>query len=179
MKHALNILRLILTLVSCKNQSNSELNKATPEKSTEVETLKFRQIIFGMYCGECDENCAPIFRLIMDKNAPTLSADFEDSYFNLESKLEFKTDLNQEKELKIANEIAENIPETLYNWKSEKERFGCPDCTDGCGYYLEFIKENGDLKVFDLDDFEETENIPKEVLEFTHFLADRIKLLTE
>ena len=121
MKHALNILLLILTLVSCKNQSNSELNKATPEKSTEVETLKFRQIIFGMYCGECDENCAPIFRLIMDKNAPTLSADFEDSYFNLESKLEFKTDLNQEKELKIANEIAENIPETLYNWKSEKE----------------------------------------------------------
>jgi hypothetical protein len=179
MKHALNILLLILTLVSCKNQSNSELNKATPEKSTEVETLKFRQIIFGMYCGECDENCAPIFRLIMDKNAPTLSADFEDSYFNLESKLEFKTDLNQEKELKIANEIAENIPETLYNWKCEKERFGCPDCTDGCGYYLEFIKENGDLKVFDLDDFEETENIPKEVLEFTHFLADRIKLLTE
>ena len=34
MKHALNILLLILTLVSCKNQSNSELNK--PELKAEI-----------------------------------------------------------------------------------------------------------------------------------------------
>jgi len=179
MKHSLNILLLILTLVSCKNQSNSELNKATSGKSTEVETSKFRQIIFGRYCGECDQNCAPMFRLIMDKKEPTLSADFQDTYFNLENKFEFNTDLNQDEKLKIANEIAEKIPETLYNWKTDKERFGCPDCTDGCGYYLEFIKKNGDLKIFDLDDFEETKNIPKEVLEFTRFLAERIDKLTE
>jgi hypothetical protein len=179
MKHILNILLLILTLVSCKNQSNTELNIDTADKKAEVESLRFRQIIFGMYCGECDENCAPMFRLIMDKNEPTLSADFEDNYFNLESKLEFKTDINQENKLKIANEIAERIPKTLYNWETAKERFGCPDCLDGCGYYLEFIKDNGDSKIFDLDDSVETENIPKEVIEFTNFLAERIDKLIE
>ena len=120
-----------------------------------------------------------MFRLKMDKKDPTLSADFEDTYFNLENKFEFNTDLNQEKKLKIANEIAERIPETLYNWKTGKEKFGCPDCTDGCGCYLEFIKNNGDLKIFDLDDFEDTENIPREVLEFTRFLDERIDKLTE
>ncbi|MDH7912318.1 hypothetical protein [Winogradskyella sp. SYSU M77433] len=179
MKQALNILLLILTFVSCRNESNSELNKATSDKNLEVETSKYRQIIFGRYCGECYENCAPMFRLIMNKNKPTLTADFEDTYFNLESRLEFNTNIIQEEKLKIANEIVEKIPEALYKWKTDKERFGCPDCTDGCGYYLEFIKKNGDLKIFDLDDFEETENIPKKVLEFTHFLAKRIDKLTE
>ena len=179
MKHALNLLLLILTLVSCKNQSNSELNVNTSEKNIETETLKFREIIFGRYCGECEESCAPMFLLKMEKKELYLWADFEDKYFSLQNKREFKTDLNQKKNISIAVEIAEKIPETLYNWKTGKETFGCPDCTDGCGYYLEFIKENGDLKIFDLDDFEETENIPKEVLEFTHFLAKRINKLTE
>ena len=43
MKHALNILLLILTLVSCKNQSNSELNKSEFKDEiirTEKEELK-------------------------------------------------------------------------------------------------------------------------------------------
>ncbi|WP_179315353.1 hypothetical protein [Winogradskyella undariae] len=179
MKHALNILLLILTLISCKNQSKSELKETSSDSKTEAESIKFRQIIFGRYCRECDESCAPMFRLTFDKKEPTLTADFEDTYFSLENKVEFKTDLNQENKLEIAYEIVNKIPETLYNWKTDKERFGCPDCTDGCGYYLEFITKNGDLKTFDLDDFEETENIPKEVLEFTHFLAERINKLIE
>ena len=166
-------------MVSCKNQSKSKLNEVTSDKKIVTKTLKFKQVIFGRYCGECDENCATMFRLIMDKNNPILSADFEDTYFNLENKIEFKTELKQERKLKIAAEIVEEVPEILYNWKTEKEKFGCPDCTDGCGYYLEFIKENGDIKIFDLDDYVETDNIPKEVLEYTHFLAERIDRLTE
>tara|TARA_R110002126_G_scaffold291172_1_gene450673 strand:- start:1585 stop:2175 length:591 start_codon:yes stop_codon:yes gene_type:complete len=38
MKHTLNILLLILTLVSCKNQSNSELNKV--ELKTEIAQIE-------------------------------------------------------------------------------------------------------------------------------------------
>lgn len=149
------------------------------KSSIESESLKFKQVVFGRYCGECDENCAPMFRLLMDKKEITLSADFEDTYFNLKNNLEFKTDINQEKKLQVANEIVSKIPKTLYNWKTDKEIFGCPDCDDGCGYYLTFIKENGESKTFELDNFLETENIPKDVLEFTHFLAEKIKLLTK
>ena len=95
-------------MISCKNQS-----------STELETSKFKQIIFGRYCGECNGICAPMFRLIINQKEPTLYADFNDTYFNLEHRTEFNSDLNQEQKLEIANEIAEKIPDTLYNWETD------------------------------------------------------------
>ncbi len=42
MKHALNILLLILTLISCKNQSNSELNKG--ELITEITQIENKEL---------------------------------------------------------------------------------------------------------------------------------------
>jgi hypothetical protein len=42
MKHALNILLLILTLISCKNQSNSELNKG--ELKTEITQIEKKEL---------------------------------------------------------------------------------------------------------------------------------------
>jgi hypothetical protein len=155
------------------------LNEPKSDIKVEKESLKFKQIIFGRYCGECDENCAPMFRLILDKVTPTLSADFEDTFFSLQNNREFKTDLKQEKNLNIAIEIVDKIPDTLYNWKADKNTFGCPDCTDGCGYYLEMKKNNGNIKIFNLDDLPKSDEIPSDVLEFTHLLSERIKILTE
>ena len=45
MKHALNILLLILTLISCKNESNSELNKTASEQNIEKESIDYHKII--------------------------------------------------------------------------------------------------------------------------------------
>ena len=45
MKHALNILLLILTLISCKNQSKSELNKVNIELKTESVELRFQDYL--------------------------------------------------------------------------------------------------------------------------------------
>lgn len=42
MKHALNILLLILTLISCKNHSNSELNKG--ELKTEITQIEKKEL---------------------------------------------------------------------------------------------------------------------------------------
>jgi len=143
------------------------------DKKTEVESLKFRQIIFGRYCGECDGNCAPMFLLKLNNNESTLMADFDNTFFRSEKRFEFKTDLNQKQNLEIAREIAKNIPDTLYNWKTDEETFGCPDCTDGCGYYLEFKTESGKVKTFNLD-WIKNDKILKEISDFTVFMAERI-----
>lgn len=45
MKNALNILLLILTLISCKNQSNSELNKGELKtEDTQIENKEFKKV---------------------------------------------------------------------------------------------------------------------------------------
>jgi hypothetical protein len=54
------------------------------------------------------------------------------------------------------------------------QKFGCPDCTDGCGIYLE-TKFDTVIKKFYID--YQTEELPKEIRSFAEFLKRTIKQL--
>lgn len=144
------------------------------------DAFLLHQIVFGRFCGECSGNCAPMFRLNLCGNVSTLWADYNNNYFKGESYLKFDTDLNKKEKLAIAYDIMYRLPKILRAWKSDIKRFGCPDCTDGCGIYIEIGNTDSDrpTKKFALDLYPtERDSVPKEITEYAKYINTKINEL--
>lgn len=106
-------------------------------------------VTFGVYCGECAQHCATMFRY--DWKQGTLYADFTDSFFKDSNKnVTCNTAITDAHKKDVAKRIAQSIPDTLLHKAKTGARFGCPDCADGCGIYLE-IKDNNGTRKFYID----------------------------
>lgn len=140
------------------------------------DSLGFRNdphayILFGMYCGECGSHCATMFLYNIGGNANTLLADYTDSYFNNNGKVICSTPTVDIKKIHLARSIIDKIPSRLLTTSRPQERFGCPDCTDGCGIYFEFGLA-GKVKRFAIDT--ETSKLTPDMKAFSEFLQQVI-----
>jgi hypothetical protein len=95
-------------------------------------------VVFGVYCGECGGHCATMYRCNLIGNAATLFVDSTDSYFKKHGDIECNTEVDDLKKLNLAMSVVAQIPAQILTAEKLSERFGCPDCTDGCGIYFEF-----------------------------------------
>lgn len=143
-------------------------------KSESIDSSYVGEIIFGRFCGQCIRNCAPMFRLNTTGKATTLWADYEDSYFKGNGTLKFATDLNQRELIDKAYQVMWKLPKALLDAAQDEKTFGCPDCTDGCGIYIEFTTElGGKSKRFRLD-WGPSDSIPKEITDYADFVDSTI-----
>lgn len=181
MKHIILLIFGLNCLFGCQNKSTNTAAKHNPNEVAKIDTtgnkseIKGDQIIFGVYCGECSNHCATMYRYVMNGNQNSFSADSTDSYFK-KTELVFETDLNDKFHFDIGKEIFSNIPDKLLNSVKTSEQFGCPDCTDGCGIYFEITIE-GRKRKFDID--YQTANLKGDIKTFAEFLKDRIRKLEE
>ncbi len=169
--------------IGCKNEtSNREglQKQSIAQKPTakQTEISHITEFVFGKFCSECHSNCAPMFRVFTKGNIMTVSADYDDNYFN-NKKFDFKTHLTSAKSVNIANEIIWKLPEALVLNKSNKVQYGCPDCTDGCGIYIRFSTEGNREKEYylDLHDTDSKKPIPKEIQSYAQFVESKIESL--
>jgi hypothetical protein len=176
------IIMAITLMIGCSNKSSETRNVdhsakglTLPQtKSESVDSSYVGEIIFGRFCGECIGNCAPMFRLNTMGNATTLWADYENNYFKGNGTLEFATDLNQRELIDKAYQVMWKLPKALLNAKQDEKTFGCPDCTDGCGIYIEFMTElGGKSKIYRLD-WGPSDSIPKEITDYADFVDTTI-----
>jgi len=145
------------------------------KKETQTKLDKsIDQIIFGVYCGECGNHCATMYRYSMTGNQNSFSVDLTDSYFKNKSEIIFNTYLNDQFHFNIGQEIVSNIPDSLLAFNKSSERFGCPDCTDGCGIYFEITKENKKYKYY-IDN--QTSQLTGDIKIFAEFLKTKITQL--
>ncbi|MBK9248973.1 MAG: hypothetical protein IPM69_12875 [Ignavibacteria bacterium] len=155
--------------LSGKSETIEVVQKVTPSKLDNT----IDQIIFGVYCGECGNHCATMYRYSMGGNQNSFSADFTDSYFN-KSEIIFNTYFNDKYHFDIGHDIASHIPVELLTLSKSSERFGCPDCTDGCGIYFEITKANTKQKFY--IDFQ-TSQLTGEIKNFADYLKTKIAQL--
>jgi hypothetical protein len=133
----------LIILVACNQHASVDGNAtaSVPFQDTVVPEPEIKidprttidQIIFGRYCGECAGICAPMYRYSAKGNQNSFYADYTDSFWK--DTIRFGTALNDALNFKIGSEIIAAIPDSLFI--TEKQKFGCPDCTDGCGLYFE------------------------------------------
>jgi hypothetical protein len=147
---------ILLSLFSCGQSSNDTVHDTTSSskktRGTAINSTntKFDYIIFGRYCGECGGECATMYKLDIVNNQ--LLADHTDSYwdYKLGTPMKFETHIDIENKMLIAKQILDSIPQSILTMSKPAERFGCPDCTDGCGIFLE-TRSDTTIKKFYID----------------------------
>lgn len=132
------------------------------------------QIVFGVYCGFCAKNCATMFRFNNTGNNMTLMVDSTDSFFKNNGVVTFNTVVSNVNRIDLAHSIMGQIPTELLTTDKETERFGCPDCADGCGIYFE-LAQNNKVKKFYIDN--DAAQLTGEIKIFAEYLKSTIAQL--
>lgn len=98
-------------------------------------------LVFGHFYGHClGEDCVKMFKLTKDQ----LFEDTTDSY--LATDFDF-IPLGKDK-FELVKDLVQALPDQLL--KEDKDTFGCPDCADQGGLYIE-ISNNGTTKSWRID----------------------------
>jgi hypothetical protein len=143
----LNILLNLMVVASTLSPVNKTLireKQGTAQWGNDFYKGQLDYIIFGVYCGECDGHCATMYKI----DSAGLTADSTDSYFKNKGVITFTNRPTKDYRYTKAKLLWEHIPLQLVD--SKLEQFGCPDCGDGCGIYVE-VKIGPSIKKFLID----------------------------
>ncbi|HEY0066309.1 MAG TPA: hypothetical protein VGB46_03065 [Flavisolibacter sp.] len=154
----------LILLAAC----NSTREKSSSSNSTAAKE-NVQHIVFGRYCGMCPRNCATMYKV--DVANDRLYIDTTDNFKNDYGKtLSFPSTPAPADKYRIAEEIVSRIPDSLFLAPNE-ERFGCPDCADGCGIFFE-IQTPTYRKYFYID--YQTEQLEGYMKPFGEYLKKKI-----
>jgi hypothetical protein len=153
MKKGFTLLMAIVILTSCNKD----------EDSITINEQNF--LVFGHFYGMCGgEECVETYKLTDLK----LYEDILDDYSG--QNLDF-VELDNETFEQI-NDLVDFFPNQLL---SESETvFGCPDCADGGGLYIQY-SDNGNLKSWRIDQMQE--NVPSYLHSFMDQVNEAIVLI--
>lgn len=128
-------------------------------KEQAIELKDDSYIIFGHYYGMCfGEECVETFKL-------TSSQLFEDGNDHYAGTGPFEFTELDAQEFEIARRLRDHFPDRLL--REESQTFGCPDCSDGGGLYIEYSVD-GESKSWRIDQFQR--NVP----EYLHPFMDHV-----
>ena len=122
------IIGLALSITAC---NDDDANSVDDTNSNNDVVLLFGQ--FNGFCG--GEGCIEIFKL----DATSLSEDTNDNYPSLNTApYDGNFVVLGADKFDVVKNLIEEIPNALLD--ESNQVFGCPDCVDQGGYYLEYIK---------------------------------------
>lgn len=153
-----------LTTLSC---GSTKINSSYAAKNLDY-------ILFGVYCGKCSKGCATMYQYNMRGNSNTLLVDTTDSFLKNNGDVICQIPIYDIEKIKLAKNVVEKIPNELLTTTEETKRFGCPDCYDGCGIYLE-MKQEKTIKKFYID--VDTSQLSGNMESFSEFLKTTINKL--
>jgi hypothetical protein len=137
-----------------------------PASDVSVSPHKADYLIFGMYAGECDRHCATMYKV----TDSSLFIDTTDSYFK--GGLRFPSTRSSSPKFLLALQLLHTIPDRLF--QTDTSVWGCPDCSDGGGYYVEF-RSGGKVRKYQIDTdmpWEENSSIPRDLRVFTNRIGE-------
>ena len=148
-------LSLLLIITACLSSCSADDDAPTLTNFGEIDYL-----IFGWYFGECaGEECVETFRLT-DRS---LFEDVNDPYSG-SSAFRFMEQLSREK-FERASIVAEEFPSQLL--QEPDQTFGCPDCADQGGMFIQVSSLNG-IQTWRLD--QDKTDVP----EYLHDFMDEV-----
>ena len=131
-------------------------------------------VVFGEYSGECNRNCAIMYKYCFGDTSNTLLIDTSDSYFKNSGEILFNKVSCDSNKVNIVKRMTMSLPKRLLDTFIGSCKFGCPDCGDGGGIYLEF-GQNGAVKKFYFDT--QIEKLPDDLKNFVDSLkADILQI---
>ena len=117
------------------------------------------EVVWGVYCGECDSNCSTIYQIKQGKLHVDKSDKVFDAIWNKDLpsyKFEGKQ-LSGDEYLKY-EWVLGSVPQELFQYE---QVIGKPDVHDQCGYFLRILKAGEETnKLID------PEAVPRDIQEF-------------
>jgi hypothetical protein len=135
---------------------------------------KVEYLIVGSYAGECDGHCATMYKITNS----ALYIDTTDSYFKGgggDRPIRFPDRPSPLNQFQLLVPLLRQIPERLFT--TDTFVWGCPDCADQGGYYVEFKYDGKAARVFHIDILGEGGFVPKDLSSFTNQFMGAIKKL--
>ena len=114
--------------------------------SATAKKQKIDYLIFGKYCGMCKGHCSTMYRV----DGKSLNVDSSGNFLRYNGVIEYSGKGVKGKKYRTASTLIKKVPALLLNEKLSETTYGCPDCVDQCGYYVEF-KKGGKVHGFRLD----------------------------
>ncbi len=152
MKNSIITFCLFLFIFSCSSDEGASDNDSD-------------YLIFGHFYGFCiGEACIETFKLTEDK----LFEDTEDNYANPPFNFELLTN----DKFEAVKDITDFFPTELLS--ETEDTFGCPDCADGGGVFIEYSK-NGVVKNWRIDQMKA--GIPEYLHPFIDKVNEKIGLI--
>lgn len=151
---------LLLLFTACSNPAPELPGEKNPGTAKRIKNGVSR-IVFGRFCGECAGDCAAMYTYKLAETGKTLGVDTSNGYFD--DKIKEDVQLYDTALFRLADEVYTGLPATFVTGGQKNEEFGCPDCTDGCGLYVE-VQQGGTVSKFRID--ARDERIKGEVGEF-------------
>lgn len=171
---------VLITVIACAPTVKQPADSVVTDPANEAVAAgrdgqgQADRIIFGRYCGKCRSHCATMYQLNMTGTSNTLFMDTTDSFRDNFGTPTCNTPVKDSKKLALANSIVSKIPSELFTTDNTNERFGCPDCADGCGFYVE-ITQGKKLKQFYIDT--QLSQLSGKMKDFSAALADVVDRL--
>lgn len=128
-------------------------------------------LIFGSYCGECiGADCVAMFKLTDD----SVWEDQNNTYPGPVSEDQFDFVQMSAAKFELVKTFSDQFPESILD--ETVDQFGCPDCHDQCGYYLQW-KDNGEVRSWTIDT--ELQAVPEYMHDFLNELSTNLTLLQQ
>ena len=149
------LILFLLTLNSCSDDG-VDLNSSEDD-----------YLIFGHFYGECGgEGCIETFKLTIDK----LYEDTNDNYGGVDFNF---IEMSMDK-FDLVTGLENGFPKELLD--ATEDQFGCPDCGDWGGYYVEYSKD-GIKMSWTIDTM--IDDIPSYLHDFVGDIQDKITLINQ
>jgi len=162
MKKLILVFGLIIAIfiIACEDQINK----------VQTESTASGYLVFGSFHG----HCLPCKNTMYKVSRTELTFDEMEHFPGIE--YQFSKDGNKENtDFNNSIQLLDLLPEAIMN--AEKQVYGCPDCADQGGYYLEFMV-NGEVKRVILDT-SDTEDQSEEMVSFKNALSTIIQIIGE
>ncbi len=143
---------ILMSVISCSSDDGIELNETN-------------FLVFGHFYGECGgEGCIETFKL----TGTSLFEDTNDNYVGIDFNF---IKLTNEK-FEAVKDLVDFFPNELLT--SSETTFGCPDCADGGGLFIQYSK-NGVIRNWSID--QSKSNVPNFLHNFMDKVNEKIQLI--
>ncbi len=143
---------ILMSVISCSSDDGIELNETN-------------FLVFGHFYGECGgEGCIETFKL----TGTSLFEDTNDNYVGIDFNF---IKLTNEK-FEAVKDLVDFFPNELLT--SSETTFGCPDCADGGGLFIQYSK-NGVIRNWSID--QSKSNVPNYLHNFMDKVNEKIQLI--
>ncbi len=143
---------ILMSVISCSSDDGIELNETN-------------FLVFGHFYGECGgEGCIETFKL----TGTSLFEDTNDNYVGIDFNF---IKLTNDK-FEAVKDLVDFFPNELLT--SSETTFGCPDCADGGGLFIQYSK-NGVIRNWTID--QSKSNVPNFLHNFMDKVNEKIQLI--